>query len=157
MTYRGLFSEEEYADVRHFFRQEQRTPLHRVGDVLVKDESLRYGLGAFKAVGVSYALARLDIPAGSMLVCASAGNHGRAVAHVGRARGFRVRVYMSASTPSASQERIRAEGAEVVLVDGTYDEAVARTREDGGVIISDTACRGYEDVPRLIMAGSAPT
>lgn len=153
MTYRGMFSEEEYAEVRRFFRDEAPTPLRRVGNVLVKDESLRYGLGAFKAVGVSYALARLEIPSGSMLVCASAGNHGRAVAHVGRARGFRVRVYMSASTPSASQERIRAEGAEVVLVNGTYDDAVARARDDGGVIISDTAWPGYEDVPRLIMAG----
>jgi diaminopropionate ammonia-lyase len=128
------------------------TPLRRVGNVLIKDESQRE-LGAFKIVGVSHAMKHLTIPPGSTIVCASAGNHGRAVAHVGREHGFPVRVYMSASTPGVAQQRIRDEGAEVVLVNGTYEDAVARARDDGGFVISDTAWKGYEEVPRLIMKG----
>lgn len=156
-SYRGAFTDDEYADVRAYYRETPATPLQRVDKVDVKDESQRGGLGAFKVMGVSYAVDRLirdgQLTAGATLVCASAGNHGRAVAHVGRIRGFPVRVYMSAGTPAPAQDRIRGEGAEVVIVDGTYDDAVARARSDGGFIVSDTAWPGYERVPRLIMAG----
>jgi diaminopropionate ammonia-lyase len=52
---------------------------------------------------------------------------------------------------------IAGEGAEVVLVDGTYDDAVrvmAREAETHGwVIISDTSWEGYTEIPRLIMLG----
>lgn len=151
--YRGAFSDEEYAEVAAFYRDERPTPLRSVGGVLVKDESQRRGLGAFKIIGVAYALSRLKIAPGSTLVCASAGNHGRAVARAGRERGLPVRVYMSNTASAHAQERIRSESAEVVLVDGTYDDAVRRARADPGVMISDTAWPGYEEVPRLIMAG----
>lgn len=149
----SLFSDADYADVRAFFQDALPTPLRRLGGVLVKDESQRGGLGAFKVVGVSYAMSRVAIPGGSRIVCASAGNHGRAVAHVAKSRGFAARVYMSSATPAAAQQRIRGEGADVVLVDGTYEEAVARARDDGGFVVSDTAWPGYEEVPRLIMLG----
>jgi diaminopropionate ammonia-lyase len=129
------------------------TPLVRVGNVLVKDEGQRSTLGAFKIVGVAHAIDRLHIPPDTRLVCASAGNHGRAVARVGRERGFPVRVYMSNTASHVAQERIRSEGAEVVLVEGSYDDAVERTKTDGGFIVSDTAWPGYEEVPRLIMEG----
>ena len=153
MTYRGLFTDDEYADVEEFFRDERPTPLRQVDRVAVKDESHRRGLGAFKIVGVAYALDRLDLAPGATLVCASAGNHGRAVAHAGRCGRYRVKVYMSMSASPIAQRRIRDEGAEVILVDGSYDDAVARAREDRGVMISDTAWPGYEEIPRMIMAG----
>ena len=45
----------------------------------------------------------------------------------------------------------------MVLVDGTYDDAVREMIEAGGAtgaqIVSDTAWPGYEDIPRAIMAG----
>lgn len=156
-SYRGAFTDDEYADAASFYRDAQPTPLRVVDNAFVKDESHRGSLGAFKIMGVAYALDRLlqrgAIRKGATLVCASAGNHGRAVAHAGRAHGFRVKVYMSASASPAAQERIRSEGAAVVLVDGSYDDAVLRARDDGGFVLSDTAWPGYEDVPRLIMIG----
>jgi diaminopropionate ammonia-lyase len=133
--------------------------------VLVKDESKRFGMGAFKIAGVLYAIdalldGRIGRPGGAVrtLVCATEGNHGRAVARVASERGLAAVVYMRSSAAAARIEAIRQEGADVILVDGTYDDAVRRMAEEarrlaGAVIVSDTAWPGYEEIPRAIMAG----
>jgi diaminopropionate ammonia-lyase len=135
-----------------------------LADILVKDESTRFGLNAFKIAGVAYAVDRLLSGSASRragihtLVCASEGNHGRAVAHAARERSLRAIVYMRRSAAQARVDAIRDEGADVVLVDGTYDDAVklvAGKAEGtrGATIVSDTAWPGYEEMPRAIMAG----
>src|SRR5215218_3338660 len=55
-----------------------------LGAVAIKDESDRLGLPAFKVLGASWAVevALREHPDTRTLVAASAGNHGRAVAHV---------------------------------------------------------------------------
>lgn len=151
--FRGMFDGTEYADVARFYDGREPTPLHVVGNMLVKDESSRFGLNAFKVVGVEYAMAKLGLAPGTAVTCASAGNFGRAVAHVGRRMGLPVRVYMSNATARGPREAIESEGAEVVLVDGTYDDAVRRMRDDGALVVSDTAWPGNEEIPRLIMLG----
>ena len=101
--------------------------------VLVKDESDRLGLPAFKVLGASWAVERAlrERPGVRTLVAASAGNHGRAVAHVARRRGLACRVFLPARSVAARREAIAGEGAEVVVVDGTYEEAVARAAAEG--------------------------
>jgi diaminopropionate ammonia-lyase len=50
------------------------------------------------------------------------------------------------------------EGADVVVTDGSYDEAVARAAHatsDRCLVISDTAWEGYEEVPRWVIDGYA--
>ena len=126
------------------------TPLHDVsalapgaGTVWLKDESNRLGLPAFKVLGASWAVERAlrERPDVHTLVAASAGNHGRAVAHVAAARGLRARVFLPARSVAARRDAIAGEGADVVVVDGTYEDAVAAaTREsarDGRLEISD--------------------
>ncbi len=126
------------------------TPLHDVsalapgaGAAWLKDESDRLGLPAFKVLGASWAIERAlrERPDVHTLVAASAGNHGRAVAHVAAARGLRARVFLPARSVTARREAIAGEGADVVVVDGTYEDAVAEaTREsgrDGRLEISD--------------------
>ena len=80
------------------------------------------------------------------LVAASAGNHGRAVAHVAALRGLRCRVFLPARSLAARREAIAGEGAEVVVVDGSYEEAVARRAAAGaapGVLeIADVGALG---------------
>ncbi|MDA0159749.1 pyridoxal-phosphate dependent enzyme [Solirubrobacter ginsenosidimutans] len=96
------------------------------GGVWLKDESDRLGLPAFKVLGVSWAVERalrLD-PQVKTLVAASAGNHGRAVAHVAAVRGLSCRIYLPARSVPARRSAIEAEGADVVVVDGTYEDAV---------------------------------
>jgi diaminopropionate ammonia-lyase len=70
-----------------------------IGTLLAKDESARFGLNAFKLLGARFAVDTLiqdgDVRPGAMLVCASEGNHGRAVARAARDAGCGCRVYMA--------------------------------------------------------------
>jgi diaminopropionate ammonia-lyase len=104
-----------------------------LGAVAVKDESERLGLPAFKVLGASWAVERAlrERPDTDTLVAASAGNHGRAVARVAAARGLRCRVFLPARAAAARREAIAGEGAEVVVVDGDYEAAVARAAAAG--------------------------
>jgi diaminopropionate ammonia-lyase len=133
----------------------------RVGRVLVKDESSRLGLPAFKILGVSWAvhrfIARDNTPAA--LVTATDGNHGRALARVARQRGLPARIYVPDGVHPAAVAAIEAEGAAVTRVAGTYDDAVARAAADaaesGAALIQDTAWRGYTEIPGWIVEGYA--
>jgi len=104
-----------------------------VGAVGLKDESDRLGLPAFKVLGASWAVQRAlrERPDVRTLVTASAGNHGRAVAHVAALRGLRCRIFLPARAAPARRAAIAAEGAEVVVTDGSYEEAVALAAQAG--------------------------
>jgi diaminopropionate ammonia-lyase len=118
------------------------TPLHdlpSLADELglsavgLKDESNRLGLPAFKVLGASWAVecALRDRPDVNTLVAASAGNHGRAVAHVAAQRELAARVYLPARSAQARRDAIAAEGAEIVVVVGDYEDAVRQAAGDG--------------------------
>jgi diaminopropionate ammonia-lyase len=116
-----------------------------VGAVLLKDESSRLGLPAFKIAGASWAVQRaleehrgpfapwdtLDDLAGQLagseltLVAATDGNHGRAVARMARQLGLGAIILVPSDMVPARQAAIVGEGATVVVVDGSYDAAVA--------------------------------
>jgi diaminopropionate ammonia-lyase family len=170
---RGLFSGDEYAQMRAFFAARPglgATPLRDlpalaarlgIGHLAVKDESGRFGLNAFKLLGARFAVETLvaegEVRRGHTLVCASEGNHGRAVARAARDAGCAARVYMAHDVSQARVDAIAGEGATVVKVDGSYDDAVRIAESDakahGWTVISDTAWEGYERIPRLIMLG----
>jgi diaminopropionate ammonia-lyase len=101
-----------------------------LASVALKDESDRLGLPAFKILGASWAAERLlrEQPGVHTLVAASAGNHGRAVARVAAMRGLGCRIFLPARALPARRAAIAGEGADVVMVDGTYEEAVERAR-----------------------------
>ena len=132
-----------------------------LGGVWVKDESGRFGLNAFKLLGARFAIETLladgALRSGDTVVCASEGNHGRAVARAARDAVCSSRVYMAADVAQSRVDAIESEGAEVIRIDGSYDDAVRILQEDaaahGWTIISDTAWPGYERIPFLIMLG----
>lgn len=144
--------------------------------VVVKDESARLGLPAFKALGVFYAVHRvlseragrhLADPAALRaaaqrqhveLVSATDGNHGRAVARLARTLGRPARVFVPDVVCPAAIDAIRREGAEVVVVAEDYDKAVALAADDarkrpGAVLVQDTAWTGYTEIPQHIVDG----
>ncbi len=153
-----------------------------VGRVLVKDESDRFGLPAFKMLGASWAsyqalVARLEADPASFfatwttldelaalveplrpldLATATDGNHGRAVARFARWLGFGARIFVPAGTTAARIEAIEGEGASCTVVDGTYDDAVATAAKEAAqdcIVVSDTSWPGYDTVPRDIIEG----
>ncbi|HEV7247692.1 MAG TPA: diaminopropionate ammonia-lyase [Shinella sp.] len=152
-----------------------------VGAVHIKDEGHRLGLGSFKALGGAYAVIRLvleeagtrlgriiDISelhapevkavAGSMTVaCATDGNHGRSVAQGAALVGARAAIFVHSGVSDERVAAIARFGAEMIRVDGTYDDSVreaARVAEERGwTIVSDTSWPGYERIPGLVMQG----
>jgi diaminopropionate ammonia-lyase len=133
------------------------TPVHQldaiacelgVAAVLVKDESSRLGLPAFKILGASWAVERAlrEEPDVHTLIAASAGNHGRAVAHAAVLRGLACQVFLPERAIALRRQAIAAEGAEVVVVNGTYEDAVkaaARAAtEDETALIADVGETG---------------
>ena len=163
------------------------TPLHDVRElaeqfdvarVLLKDESERCGLPAFKIMGAAWAvhealvaqrgtpfagwetLAELgrQLDDDLTLVAATDGNHGRAVARMAALLGLRSHILVPRDMVAARIDGIASEGADVTVVDGSYDEAVAasaRLADDRTLVVSDTAWDGYEDIPRAVIAGYA--
>lgn len=130
-----------------------------VGRVLVKDESSRMGLPAFKVLGASWACWQtLTRHPGAHLVTATDGNHGRALARMARELGTSATVFVPDVMFARPAELIASEGAEVVRVDGDYDSAVqaaaAHAAADAGrELVQDTAWEGYEEVPQWIVDG----
>lgn len=132
-----------------------------VGRVLVKDESSRLGLPAFKILGASWACHQvLGQQPGSRLVTATDGNHGRAVARMASHFGVAATVFVPAVMRPETAAQIEGEGAEVVRVDASYDEAVRRAaayaeERTGRALVQDTAWPGYVQVPAWIVEGYA--
>jgi diaminopropionate ammonia-lyase len=166
------------------------TPLHSlpalaerlgVAGICVKDESQRFGFGAFKALGGVLAVYSVlskavgeayhsstsfaevltgkhkEITAGFVFSTASSGNHGRSVAAGAKLFGNRCFVFLPKFTSAEKEAAIRARGAEVIRIDGDYDTAVAeckrQSQANGWTIISDTSWEGYDSTPRSVMRG----
>jgi diaminopropionate ammonia-lyase len=129
-----------------------------LGAVLFKDESDRMGLPAFKILGASWAVERTirARPDTRTLVAASAGNHGRAVAHAAAQRGLGCRVFLPERSLPARRRAIAGEGAEVVVVAGTYEDAV-RQAEDAAQTpgVSLVADVGAGDTAAWVIDGYA--
>lgn len=149
--------------------------------ILVKDESTRFGLKAFKGLGGIYAMYRIicrelglnpETDTLDMLqkdpyqariqkmtfVTTTDGNHGKGVSWAAGVFGCKAYVYMPKGTVSIRARAIREAGnAEVTVTDLLYDDCVAYTRslaeQNGWFLIQDTSWSGYEEVPTWIMQG----
>ena len=144
----------------------------REGILYLKDESDRFGLPSFKILGASWGtfralVQRYELPLDAtieavkeaasskpvVLHAATDGNHGRAVARVGNMFGLKAIIYVPRAMNPSTIDLIRSEGAEVIELTSSYDEAVLTAyraaNEDEGVLIQDTAFEGYEEVPKV--------
>ena len=150
--------------------------------VLVKRETERFDLPAFKIIGASWATARalhdllierglaapdLDLGFAALieaveplkpmtLCCATDGNHGRAVARMAKWLGFASRIFVPSDMAPARIAAIESEGAEVIPLDGTYDDAIARSAQEMSadcLVISDTSWPGYSEIPQWVIDG----
>lgn len=152
-----------------------------VGNIWYKDESGRFGMGSFKALGGAYAVAWLlqerlsrrlgrdvtlaEVVRGGLrkhtqeitVACATDGNHGRSVAAGARTFGCRCVIFLHAGVSQGREEAIRAYGAEIVRISGNYDASVLAATQaaetNGWYVVSDTSWPGYEALPRTVMQG----
>lgn len=185
-----LFSRRQAQQARHFHQKitgYHPTPLYALKDlsallgvknILVKDESQRFGLNAFKMLGGSYAIARLlcekyqlnindfsfdtiktTIKEKMTFATTTDGNHGRGVAWAAKQLGQNAVVYMPKGSAQERVEAILKLGAECIVTDMNYDDTVRYTmkvaQENGWEVVQDTAWEGYTKIPTWIMQGYA--
>ncbi len=153
----------------------------RVRSILYKDEASRFGLGSFKALGGAYAVARLlqervgeklgrpvstaELASGAhaattravTVVSATDGNHGRSVAAGAAMFGCRSVILIHAGVSEAREQAIAARGAQVIRIDGNYDDTVRAAyrmaAQDGWALIADTSGHGGEGACADVMHG----
>ncbi len=144
-----------------------------IGSLHAKDESKRMRLGSFKALGATYAVAQIIADAAGTtnlespearsqaeqltFITASAGNHGLSLAAGARIFGAKAVIVLSNAVPEGFAARIRSAGAEVVRVEGTYEDSVAHAIEtadtNGWLLLADGSWEGYVERPALVMEG----
>jgi diaminopropionate ammonia-lyase len=141
--------------------------------LFIKDESKRMRLGSFKALGGAFAVAQIisdaagttdmesvavkSTAADIKFMTASAGNHGLSIAAGAKIFGAHAIVFLSTNVPEGFANRIRSMNAEVVRVQGSYEDSVAAAitaaEIDNGLLLADGSWDGYIERPALVMEG----
>ena len=185
-----LFSQKQAKQARQFHQKiagYQPTPLYALDElaglfgvkkILVKDESQRFGLNAFKMLGGAYAIAQLlcekyhiniadfsfekiktTISEKMTFATTTDGNHGRGVAWAAKQLGQNAVVYMPKGSAQERVDAILKLGAECIVTDMNYDDTVRLTmknaQQNGWEVVQDTAWEGYTTIPTWIMQGYA--
>ena len=155
------------------------SPLNNIR-LVVKDETNRMGLGSFKALGGIYAVAKFLLEQWQeengcellvqrlidpevrrwsnkfTFVCASAGNHGIAVAKGAELFNANCRVHIAQPVPASFAKKLTTLGAMVIRSGKTYEESMAAAMNDnskGEILLADSSWPGYYHLPMLVMEG----
>ncbi len=155
----------------------------QVGRILYKDESRRFGLKSFKALGGAYAVLKVishilsqrdgiaGVTAGDLIAgkyrdkvkdiafaAATDGNHGRSVAWGAQMFGAQCHIFLHAHVSKAREAEIARYGAHIVRVEGSYDDSVrtcaTQSEANGWHLVADTNSGGGDAaVPAMVMQG----
>jgi len=126
--------------------------------IFYKDESKRFHLKSFKALGGAYAVEKVTKGNKEVVVStATAGNHGRSVAWGSKKLGLKCKIFISEYVSEFRAEAMRSFGADVIRVKGNYDnslkECIKQSKQNNWQIVQDVAWQDYKLVPKLTMAG----
>ena len=126
--------------------------------IFYKDESKRFHLKSFKALGGAYAVEKVTKGNKEVVVStATAGNHGRSVAWGSKKLGLKCKIFISKYVSEFRAEVMRSFGADVIRVKGNYDnslkECIKQSKQNNWQIVQDVAWQDYKLVPKLTMAG----
>jgi len=130
----------------------------KLNNIFYKDESKRFHLKSFKALGGAYAVEKVTKGKKEITVStATAGNHGRSVAWGSKRLGLKCKIFISEYVSEFRAKVMRDFGAEVIRVKGNYDnslkECIKQSKQNNWQIVQDVAWQDYKLVPRLTMAG----
>ena len=128
--------------------------------IFYKDESKRFDLKSFKALGGAYAVEKVTKGNKDIVVAtATAGNHGRSVAWGAKRLGLKCKIFISEYVTDARGKVMSELGADVIKVKGNYEssliECIKQSTKNNWQIIQDVAWKEYITVPKYTMAGYA--
>ena len=152
-----------------------------IENIYYKDESKRFNLGSFKALGGAYGVMHylknkiqekintdvssedirfekyINLTQDLVVTTATDGNHGRSVAYGASLFGCKCKIFIHSEVSEGRKDAMEKLGAEVIRVKGNYDdslrECINKAKKNHWQVISDTSYEGYTEYPRFIMAG----
>jgi len=130
----------------------------KLNKIFYKDESKRFNLKSFKALGGAYAVEKITKGNKETIIStATAGNHGRSVAWGSKKLGLKCKIFISEFVSESRAKVMRSFGADVIRVKGNYEnslnECIKQSNQNSWQIVQDVAWKNYMLVPKLTMAG----
>ena len=156
-AYKIISDWENYAPTPLLLLDKLSTEL-KLKRIFYKDESKRFHLKSFKALGGSYAVEKITKGNKEIVIStATAGNHGRSVAWGSKKLGLKCKIFISEYVSETRAEAMRGFGADVIRVKGNYenslDECIKQSNQNNWQIVQDVAWQDYKLIPKLTMAG----
>ena len=130
----------------------------KLNNIFYKDESKRFHLKSFKALGGAYAVEKISkVKKNITISSATAGNHGRSVAWGAQRLKLRCKIFVSQFVSETRVSEIKKFGAEVIRVKGNYEDSLKKCQElskkNDWKIVQDVSTKNYKYIPQLTMAG----
>ena len=141
----------------------------KLNNIFYKDESKRFHLKSFKALGGAYAVEKISKKKKKIVEkiskkknkivvsSATAGNHGKSVAWGAKKLKLKCKIFVSQNVSKTRVDEIKKFGAEVIRVKGNYEDSLKRcqilSKKNNWEIIQDVSTKNYRYVPQLTMAG----
>ena len=156
-AYKIISDWENYAPTPLLLLDKLSTEL-KLKRIFYKDESKRFHLKSFKALGGSYAVEKITKGNKEIVIStATAGNHGRSVAWGSKKLGLKCKIFISEYVSETRSEAMRDFGADVIRVKGNYEdslnECIKQSNQNNWQIVQDVAWKNYMLIPKLTMAG----
>ncbi len=130
----------------------------KLNNIFYKDESKRFHLKSFKALGGAYAVEKISKGKKKLVITsATAGNHGRSVAWGAERLGLQCKIFVSQYVSETRVKEIEKFGADVIRVRGNYENSLNEckklSKKNNWIIVQDVSTKNYSHVPLLTMAG----
>ena len=130
----------------------------KLNNIFYKDESKRFHLKSFKALGGAYAVEKISKGKKNIIISsATAGNHGRSVAWGAKRLGLKCKIFVSQYVSDSRVKEIKKFGAEVLRVKGDYENSLNEckklSKKNNWKIVQDVSTNNYKYIPQLTMAG----
>ena len=130
----------------------------KLNNIFYKDESKRFHLKSFKALGGAYAVEKISKKKKNIIISsATAGNHGRSVAWGAQRLGLQCKIFVSQYVSEERVKEIEKFGADVIRVKGNYENSLNEckklSKKNNWNIVQDVSTKNYSYVPLLTMAG----
>ena len=129
-----------------------------LNNIFYKDESKRFHLKSFKALGGAYAVEKISKGKKNIIISsATAGNHGRSVAWGAQRLNLKCKIFVSQYVSENRVKEIKKFGAEVIRVKGNYENSLKEckrlSKKNNWQIVQDVSTKNYRYIPQLTMAG----
>ena len=110
--------------------------------IFYKDESKRFGLKSFKALGGAYAIEKISKKDKNLVIAtATAGNHGRSVAWGSKRLGIKCKIFISEYVSDSRAQAMTDLGADVIKIKGNYEksliECIKQSKKNNWQIVQD--------------------